>query len=274
MTPPAAQSADWATDKREEAVGAACRQPVLRIASRRWIHWPALSRRRVRLPHLDRWCRAGSRIAVLCDPDGQDDARRPTHRATLRRPTPSPPAPSPSRPTHTHVPTPPAHREGGCPSCSSTSPSRSTPPRSSSSTAPLFGCSSRAATVERASDPLGLVHLATQVAQRDSVAALTLDSVSQRGSGLDAATLTAAVDAAARLSGSRWPRSSSRTSWSRPRSGSRRTGSRRHVSVMPPGSRWPGRETAAPRSLANGAKLLDDHPTLSLTHPGVRRERT
>lgn len=117
--------------------------------------------------------------------------------------------------------------------------------------------------LERAADPLGLVYLATQVALRDAVAGLTLDSVSQRGSGLDAATLTAAVNAAGQPLGL----------------------SVREVvvkDVILPGevraatlelatARQRGAaqlemaraETAALRSLANGAKLLDDHPALA-----------
>ena len=117
--------------------------------------------------------------------------------------------------------------------------------------------------LERAADPLGLVYLATQVALRDAVAGLTLDSVSQRGAGLDAATLTAAVDAAGQPLGlsvievvvkdvilpSEVRAATLELATARARGAAQLEMARA--------------ETAALRSLANGAKLLDDHPALA-----------
>lgn len=117
--------------------------------------------------------------------------------------------------------------------------------------------------LERAVDPLGLVYLATQVALRDAVAGLTLDSVSQRGAGLDAATLTGAVDAAGQPLGlsvievvvkdvilpTEVRAATLELATARQRSAAQLEMARA--------------ETAALRSLANGAKLLDDHPALA-----------
>lgn len=117
--------------------------------------------------------------------------------------------------------------------------------------------------LERAVDPLGLVYLATQVVLRDAVAGLTLDSVSQRGAGLDAATLSAAVDAAARPLGisvlevvvkdvmlpTELRAATLELATARQRGAAQLEMARA--------------ETAALRSLANGAKLLDDHPALA-----------
>ena len=117
--------------------------------------------------------------------------------------------------------------------------------------------------LERAADPLALAYLATQVALRDAVAGLSLDSVSQRGSGLDAASLTAAVDAAARPLGiavlevvvkdvilpSEVRAATLELATARQRGAAQLEMARA--------------ETAALRSLANGAKLLDDHPALA-----------
>lgn len=117
--------------------------------------------------------------------------------------------------------------------------------------------------LERAVDPLGLVYLATQVALRDAVAGLTLDSVSQRGAGLDAATLTAAVDAAGQPLGlsvievvvkdvilpTEVRAATLELATARQRGAAQLEMARA--------------ETAALRSLANGAKLLDDHPALA-----------
>lgn len=117
--------------------------------------------------------------------------------------------------------------------------------------------------LERASDPLGLVYLATQVALRDAVAALALDSVSQRRSGLEAATLTAAVDAAARP----WGVSVAEVvvkdvilpAEVRAATLELATARQRGAAQL----EMARAETAALRSLANGAKLLDDHPALA-----------
>lgn len=117
--------------------------------------------------------------------------------------------------------------------------------------------------LERAVDPLGLVYLATQVALRDAVAGLTLDSVSQRGAGLDAATLTGAVDAAGQPLGlsvievvvkdvilpTEVRAATLELATARQRGAAQLEMARA--------------ETAALRSLANGAKLLDDHPALA-----------
>ena len=117
--------------------------------------------------------------------------------------------------------------------------------------------------LERATDPIGLVYLATQVALRDAVAGLTLETVSQRGAGLDAATLTAAVDAAGRPVGLSvlevvvkdviLP--------SEVRAATLELATARHRGAAQ--LEMARAETAALRSLANGAKLLDDHPALA-----------
>jgi regulator of protease activity HflC (stomatin/prohibitin superfamily) len=117
--------------------------------------------------------------------------------------------------------------------------------------------------LERAPDPVGLVYLATQVALRDAVAGLTLETVSQRGAGLEAATLTATVDAAGRPVGlsvlevvvkdvilpSEVRAATLELATARQRGAAQLEMARA--------------ETAALRSLANGAKLLDDHPALA-----------
>jgi regulator of protease activity HflC (stomatin/prohibitin superfamily) len=117
--------------------------------------------------------------------------------------------------------------------------------------------------LERATDPVGLVYLATQVALRDAVAGLTLETVSQRGAGLEAATLTATVDAAGRPVGlsvlevvvkdvilpSEVRAATLELATARQRGAAQLEMARA--------------ETAALRSLANGAKLLDDHPALA-----------
>jgi regulator of protease activity HflC (stomatin/prohibitin superfamily) len=117
--------------------------------------------------------------------------------------------------------------------------------------------------LERATDPVGLVYLATQVALRDAVAGLTLETVSQRGAGLEAATLTATVDAARRPVGlsvlevvvkdvilpSEVRAATLELATARQRGAAQLEMARA--------------ETAALRSLANGAKLLDDHPALA-----------
>ncbi|MFC7490633.1 MULTISPECIES: slipin family protein [unclassified Knoellia] len=117
--------------------------------------------------------------------------------------------------------------------------------------------------LERAADPLGLVYLATQVGLRDSVAALTLDSVSQRGSGLDAATLTAAVGAAARPLGIAVDEVVIKDvmvpAEVRAATLELATARQRGAAQL----EMARAETAALRSLANGAKLLDDHPALA-----------
>ncbi|CAN7260485.1 slipin family protein [Knoellia sp. LjRoot47] len=117
--------------------------------------------------------------------------------------------------------------------------------------------------LERATDPLALVYLGTQVALRDAVAGLTLDTVAQRGSGLDAAALTAAVASVARPVGvavtevvvkdvivpAEVRAATLELATARQRGAAQLEAARA--------------ETAALRSLANGAKLLDDHPALA-----------
>lgn len=117
--------------------------------------------------------------------------------------------------------------------------------------------------LERATDPLGLLYLGTQVALRDAVAGLTLETVSQRGSGLDAVALTAAVASVARPVGvgvtevvvkdvilpAEVRAATLELATARQRGAAQLEAARA--------------ETAALRSLANGAKLLDDHPALA-----------
>ena len=117
--------------------------------------------------------------------------------------------------------------------------------------------------LERAVDPLGLVYLGTQIALRDAVAGLTLDTVAQRGSGLDAAALTAAVASVARPVGVAVTEvvvkdvilpSEVRAATLELATARRRGAAQLELARA---------ETAALRSLANGAKLLDDHPALA-----------
>ncbi|KGN37668.1 SPFH domain-containing protein [Knoellia subterranea] len=117
--------------------------------------------------------------------------------------------------------------------------------------------------LQRATDPLGLVYLGMQVALRDAVAGLTLETVSQRGAGLDAAALTAAVASVARPVGvevtevvvkdvilpSEVRAATLELATARSRGAAQLEMARA--------------ETAALRSLANGAKLLDEHPALA-----------
>lgn len=117
--------------------------------------------------------------------------------------------------------------------------------------------------LERASDPLGLVYLATQVALRDAVAGLALDVVSRRGAGLDAAQLTAAVDAVARPVGVAIAEVVVKDlilpAEVRAATLELATARQRGAAQL----EMARAETAALRSLANGAKLLDDHPALA-----------
>ena len=117
--------------------------------------------------------------------------------------------------------------------------------------------------LERATDPLGLLYLGTQVALRDAVAGLTLETVSQRGSGLDAVAVSAAVASVARPVGvgvtevvvkdvilpAEVRAATLELATARQRGAAQLEAARA--------------ETAALRSLANGAKLLDDHPALA-----------
>ena len=117
--------------------------------------------------------------------------------------------------------------------------------------------------LERAADPIGLVYLGTQVALRDAVAGLTLETVSQRGARLDAAALTAAVASVARPVGVAVTEvvvkdvilpSEVRAATLELATARRRGAAQLELARA---------ETAALRSLANGAKLLDDHPALA-----------
>ncbi|GAA4115564.1 hypothetical protein GCM10022415_12100 [Knoellia locipacati] len=117
--------------------------------------------------------------------------------------------------------------------------------------------------LERAADPVGLVYLGTQVALRDAVAGLTLDTVAQRGSGLDAAALTAAVASVARPVGVAVTEVVVKDVIVPPEvraatlelATARQRGAAQLEAARA--------ETAALRSLANGAKLLDEHPALA-----------
>ena len=117
--------------------------------------------------------------------------------------------------------------------------------------------------LERAADPIGLVYLGTQVALRDAVAGLTLETVSQRGARLDAAALTAAVASVARPGGVAVTAVVGQDvllpSEVRAATLELATARRRGAAQL----ELARAETAALRSLANGAKLLDDHPALA-----------
>lgn len=117
--------------------------------------------------------------------------------------------------------------------------------------------------VEGAIDPTGTIYLATQVALRDALGAVSVDALIQRAAQLPMAEITAAVHGAAGT-----------------------VGAQAHEVIvkdviLPPELRRAAAdvatakakglaqleaaraETAALRSLANGAKLLDQHPALA-----------
>jgi regulator of protease activity HflC (stomatin/prohibitin superfamily) len=117
--------------------------------------------------------------------------------------------------------------------------------------------------VEHATDPLGAVYLATQVAIRDGLAALTVDDLTSRGARLPVAELTGAVAVVARQVGvgvaevvvrdvivpHEVRAATLELVTARTRGAAQLEAARA--------------ETAALRSLANGARLLEDHPALA-----------
>ncbi len=117
--------------------------------------------------------------------------------------------------------------------------------------------------LERTADPLGTVYLATQVALRDALGALQVTDLIRRGAGLPGAALTASVAAVAVEVGvevievvvkdvilpAELRSATLELATARQRGAAQLEMARA--------------ETAALRSLANGAKLLDEHPALA-----------
>lgn len=130
------------------------------------------------------------------------------------------------------------------------------------SAAVRFAVSDPVAFVEQTTDPAGVVYLAAQVAIRDAVAQRELVQVTTRDA-LPAAELTPAVDAAARTVGIQVhevvvkdvvvPAEVRRAAVDLV------TARQRGAALLEQARA----ETAALRSLANGAKLLDAHPALA-----------
>jgi regulator of protease activity HflC (stomatin/prohibitin superfamily) len=117
--------------------------------------------------------------------------------------------------------------------------------------------------VERAAEPETLVYLAAQVALRDALAGLTSEDLTRRGAALPVARLRDAVDAVARTVGievgevvvkdvilpAEVRAAAAELVTARSRGAAQLEAARA--------------ETAALRSLANAAKLLDAHPALA-----------
>ena len=117
--------------------------------------------------------------------------------------------------------------------------------------------------LERTADPLGTVYLATQVGLRDALGALSAADLGRRGSGMPGPALTASVAAVAAEVGvgvvevvvkdvilpAELRAATLELATARQRGAVQLELARA--------------ETAALRSLANGAKLLDDHPALA-----------
>ncbi|MBM6401305.1 SPFH domain-containing protein [Phycicoccus sonneratiae] len=127
----------------------------------------------------------------------------------------------------------------------------------------LWAVGDPVAWLERSTDPLGSVYLATQLALRDALAALTSDELARRGATLPAEALTTAVRAVAGEVGVE-VREVVVKDVVLP--GELRAAALEVVAARSRGAAQleaARAETAALRSLANGAKLLDDHPALA-----------
>lgn len=117
--------------------------------------------------------------------------------------------------------------------------------------------------LERATDPLASVYLATQLALREALSALTSDDLVRRGATLPAGTLTDAVRAVAAEVGVD-VREVLVKDVVLP--GELRAAALELVAARSRGAAQleaARAETAALRSLANGARLLDAHPALA-----------
>ncbi|NNM47644.1 SPFH domain-containing protein [Knoellia koreensis] len=117
--------------------------------------------------------------------------------------------------------------------------------------------------LEQAGDPGALVYLAAQVALRDALAGLDLDDLTRRGARVPADEITAATAAVAGTVGVRVGEVVVRDVILpvevRHAAAELVTARQRGLALLE-GARA---ETAALRSLANGAKLLDAHPALA-----------
>ncbi len=117
--------------------------------------------------------------------------------------------------------------------------------------------------LERATDPLGSVYLATQLALRDALSALTAEELARRGATLPAEALTSAVRRVAVEVGVEVREVVVRDVVL---PGELRAAALEVVAARSRGAAQleaARAETAALRSLANGAKLLDAHPALA-----------
>ena len=117
--------------------------------------------------------------------------------------------------------------------------------------------------VERAADPVGHTYLAAQVALREVLGALAVEELVQRRAVLPRAELTAAADAVARAVGITVAEVVIKDvilpSELRAAAADLVTARQRGQAVLEQARA----ETAALRSMANGAKLLDAHPALA-----------
>ena len=119
------------------------------------------------------------------------------------------------------------------------------------------------ALVEHSVDPLGAVYLATQVALRDGLAGLTVDDLTSRGARLPVADLTAAVAVVAQQVGVGVAEVVVRDVIvpHEVRAATLELVTARTRGAA--GLEVARAETAALRSLANAARLLEDHPALA-----------
>jgi regulator of protease activity HflC (stomatin/prohibitin superfamily) len=117
--------------------------------------------------------------------------------------------------------------------------------------------------VERSTDPVGLVYLGVQVALREALASLTCEQAVQRGQHLTAGSLTEAADAVARGVGVSVTEVVVKDvvlpAAVRAAAVELHTARQRGAAQLEAARA----ETAALRSLANGARVLDEHPALA-----------
>ncbi len=117
--------------------------------------------------------------------------------------------------------------------------------------------------LERTADPLATVYLATQVALREALGSLTVEDLGRRGAGMPGAALTGAVAAVAAEVGVQVVEVVVKDvilpAELRAATLELATARQRGAAQL----EMARAETAALRSLANGARLLDEHPALA-----------
>ncbi len=117
--------------------------------------------------------------------------------------------------------------------------------------------------VEATDDPVAHVYLAAQVALRDAVAGLGVEEVAARGSAIPASAMTAATDTVARRVGVEVHEVVVKdviVPIELRAAAAELVSARRRGAAQLEAARA---ETAALRSLANGARMLDAHPALA-----------